>query len=71
MGIDPSSFQLENIDCLKDLEIARHHIDQKLQENANIRTESNPHSPCYLDLVSLIQIQMVSPCLVKKLKEKD
>jgi hypothetical protein len=30
MGIDPSSFQLENIDCLKDLEIARHHIDQKL-----------------------------------------
>jgi hypothetical protein len=48
MGIDSSSFQLENIDYLKDLEIARHHIDQKLQENANTPAESNSHSPLLL-----------------------
>jgi hypothetical protein len=33
---------------LKDLEIARHHIDQKLQENVDIPTESSPHSPLLL-----------------------
>jgi hypothetical protein len=48
MGVDPSSFQLENVDCLKDLEIARHHIDQKLQENSDIPVESNSHSPLLL-----------------------
>jgi hypothetical protein len=29
MGVDPSTFSLENVDCLKDLEIARHQLDRK------------------------------------------
>jgi hypothetical protein len=48
MGIDPSSFQLENIDCLKDLEIARHHIDQKLQEKNDTPSDSISQSPLLL-----------------------
>jgi hypothetical protein len=27
MGVDPSTFHLDNIDCMKDLEIARHFIN--------------------------------------------
>jgi hypothetical protein len=34
MGVDPSTFLLENFDCLKDLEIARHQLDRKLQEKS-------------------------------------
>jgi hypothetical protein len=48
MGVDPSSFQLESIDCLKDLEIARHHIDQKLQKKTDTPTDSISQSPLLL-----------------------
>jgi hypothetical protein len=43
MGVDPSSFSLENVDCLKDLEIARHQLDRKQQEKSNESEETNQH----------------------------
>jgi hypothetical protein len=71
MGIDPSSFQLENIDCLKDLEIARHHIDQKLQENIDTPSESNSQSPLLLGFgESDLDSYGFTPVLSKSSKKK-
>jgi hypothetical protein len=48
MGVDPSTFSLENVDCLKDLEIARHQLDRKQQEKSNESEDSNQQDPLLL-----------------------
>jgi hypothetical protein len=48
MGVDPSTFHLDNIDCLKDLEIARHFIEQKTLEKEDVPTDSSLQSPLLL-----------------------
>jgi hypothetical protein len=48
IGVDPNTFHLDNIDCMKDLEIARHSINQKLAENVVTHVAEKPQSPLLL-----------------------
>jgi hypothetical protein len=70
MGVDPSTFNLDNVDCLKDLEIARHSINQKLEEKYSIPLEQKPHSPLLLGFGEMILIMKILPlfCLKKSKK---
>jgi hypothetical protein len=36
MGLDPSTFHLENVDFLKDLEIARHQLEKSCRKKKPI-----------------------------------
>ena len=41
MGVDPASFNLDNIDYMKDLEVARHNIENKKKEVVANASEAN------------------------------
>jgi hypothetical protein len=72
MGVDPRTFHLDNVDCLKDLEIARHSIKQKLEENVNNPMEQIPHSPLLLGFgENDSDNEGFTPVLSKKAKKKN
>jgi hypothetical protein len=72
MGVDPRTFHLDNVDCLKDLEIARHSIKQKLEEKVNNPMEQIPHSPLLLGFgENDFDNEGFTPVLSKKAKKKN
>jgi hypothetical protein len=72
MGVDPSTFHLDNIDCLKDLEIARHSINKKIAEKDITPMEKNPQSPLLLGFgENDSDNEDFTPVLFKKIQEEN
>jgi hypothetical protein len=70
MGVDPSTFLLEIIDCLKDLEIARHQLDRKMQEKSTETEEAVQLGPLLMGFgEEVFDEEGFTPVLSRKTKK--
>jgi hypothetical protein len=71
MGVDPISFSFEKINCMKDLEIARHSLIEKQKYKSSEQKESMPHQPLLLGFGEDSDEELdFTPVLSRKSKKK-
>jgi hypothetical protein len=71
MGVDPSSFSFEKVNCMKDLEIARHSLIEKQKDKTSDQEETLPHQPLLLGFGEDSDDELdFTPVLSRKSKKK-